>query len=158
MQVFLLTGSNMGDSAGYLREAEEHITSRVGMIVKRSAIYKTEPWGNKDQQYFLNQVVEIQTVLEPEEVLHTILNIELEMGRNRILKWGPRVIDIDLLFYGSLIMQSQRLTIPHPLLHERRFTLLPLSEIAPGFIHPVLNQTIQLLLDTCADTSLVERM
>jgi 2-amino-4-hydroxy-6-hydroxymethyldihydropteridine diphosphokinase len=157
-QLFLLTGSNIGDSAAYLHEASENIASRVGSIVNQSGIYKTEPWGNKNQQDFLNQVLEVQTSLGPEEVLQQILTIELEMGRNRIEKWGPRVIDIDLLFYGNLVMQTQRLTIPHPLLHERRFTLMPLAEIAPEFMHPVLNRTMKKLLEVCQDSGVVEKL
>lgn len=157
MQVFLLTGSNIGDSRSFLQQAKTAIASAVGNIINESGIYKTEPWGNKDQQDFLNQVLEVSTDLEPEVLLQTILNIEHKMGRYRMGKWGPRVIDIDLLFYGDLVMQTQRLTIPHPLLHERKFTLMPISEIAPDFIHPVLHRTMNELLDNCPDTSSVER-
>jgi 2-amino-4-hydroxy-6-hydroxymethyldihydropteridine diphosphokinase len=156
--VYLLTGSNIGNSLGYLQQARSGIVSKVGEVVTASSIYKTEPWGKKDQQDFLNQVLEVKTNLSPQDVLHTILAIELEMGRNRIEKWGPRVIDIDLLFYGNLVLNTQRLTIPHPLLHERRFTLLPLAEIAPTFNHPVFNQPINELLRDCPDTSTVDRL
>lgn len=153
--IYLLSGSNIGDSSHHLDTAISFIRSRVGAITQKSSIYKTEPWGNKEQQDFLNQVLEVHTSLEPEEVLRQLLLIEQEMGRKRMEKWGPRVIDIDILFYEIRVMQTQRLTIPHPLLHERRFTLLPLAEIAPNFIHPVLHKTINELLAQCADSSVV---
>ncbi len=153
--IYLLLGSNIGDSRYHLDTAISFIRSRVGTIVQQSSIYKTEPWGNKEQQDFLNQVLEVHTLLEPEEVLRQLLVIEQEMGRERMEKWGPRVIDIDILFYADSVMQTQRLTIPHPFLHERRFTLLPLDEIAPNFIHPVLHKTINELLSQCADGSVV---
>ncbi|MES2779824.1 MAG: 2-amino-4-hydroxy-6-hydroxymethyldihydropteridine diphosphokinase [Bacteroidota bacterium] len=153
--LFLLLGSNIGDSRNHLETAISNILQRVGTISKQSYIYKTEPWGNKAQQDFLNQVLEVQTVLGPEEVLNQILTIEQEMGRNRFEKWEPRIIDIDILFYGSAIIQTVNLVVPHPLLHERRFTLLPLTEIAPNFMHPVLLKTATELLTECSDTSLV---
>ncbi len=157
-KIYLLTGSNIGNSQAHLQSAIEHIAGAIGVISKRSGVYKTEPWGNKNQQDFLNQVLEVETGLSPQEVLTTILGIELEMGRNRKHKWEPRIIDIDLLFYADYIIYTPDLIVPHPLLQERRFTLLPLAEIAPDFIHPVLDQTIKVLLESCTDTSLVEKM
>lgn len=155
--IYLLLGSNIGDSRHHLDTAISFIRSRVGTLVQQSSIYKTEPWGNKEQQDFLNQVLEVHTLLEPEEVLHQLLMIEQEMGRERMEKWGPRVIDIDILFYENRVIHSQRLTIPHPLLHERRFTLLPLAELAPNLIHPVILKSVKQLLDECLDSSLVLR-
>lgn len=155
---YLLTGSNIGDSQAHLLEALKHIEEQIGEVLAISSVYKTEPWGNKNQQDFLNQVLEVHSSLIPEEVLERILAIEQQMGRNREVKWEPRVIDIDILFAGDLQIQTPELQIPHPLLHERRFTLLPMSEIAPDFVHPVFQQTIAELLLSCKDTSLVEKL
>lgn len=155
--LYLLLGSNIGDSRHHLQAAASFIRSRIGTISEQSSVYKTEPWGNKAQQDFLNQVLEVNTLLEPEEVLHQLLMIEQEMGRERMEKWGPRVIDIDILFYENRVIHSQRLSIPHPLLHERRFTLLPLAELAPNLIHPVILKSVKQLLDECLDSSLVLR-
>jgi 2-amino-4-hydroxy-6-hydroxymethyldihydropteridine diphosphokinase len=156
--VYLLTGSNIGDSFASLQQAKQAIHLKVGEVVSASSIYKTEPWGNKDQQDFLNQVLNVDTSLEPIDVLKTVLQIEQEMGRNRIEKWGPRIIDIDILFYDELIMETNELKIPHPFLHERRFTLMPLNEIAPELVHPLLNLPVSSLLAQCSDHSVVEKM
>ena len=153
--LFLLTGSNIGNSAQHLQQAKQFINERIGIIVKSSSVYKTEPWGNKDQQDFLNQVLLVQTKLLAEDALIQLLQIEKEMGRNRLQKWEPRIIDIDILFYGDRIINTEKLIVPHPLLHERRFTLLPLAEIAAGYMHPVLHKTIEELLQSCNDTSAV---
>lgn len=157
-KVYLLTGSNIGNSQEHLMKVKTFIQDQIGVLVSYSSIYKTEPWGNKNQQDFLNQVLEIETVLTPQDLLVEILSIEKTMGRNRLSKWEPRVIDIDILFYGSLILDTPDLNIPHPLLHERRFTLLPLHEIAPEFIHPLFQLPIFSLLKNCADPGLVEKM
>lgn len=153
--IFLLTGSNIGDSRQHLQAAIAYISERVGSIVQQSGWYQTEPWGNKNQHDFFNQVLEVRTELGAEEVLTRILQIEQEMGRNRMQKWEPRIIDIDILFYGDAIIQTPELAVPHPLLHERRFTLLPLCEIAPAWIHPVLHQSVAELLNVCPDQSAV---
>lgn len=155
---YLLTGSNMGNSAEHLHAARQNIRHKLGIVTNASSMYKTAPWGNTNQQDFLNQVLELQTEVTPENVLETILQIEQEMGRTRLYKWEPRIIDIDILFASDVVMQTPELAIPHPLLHERRFTLVPLCEIAPEFIHPVLHKTIRQLLDACSDDSLVEKM
>lgn len=155
---YLLTGSNMGNSAEHLHAARQNIRHKLGIVTNASSMYKTAPWGNTNQQDFLNQVLELQTEVTPENVLETILQIEQEMGRTRLYKWEPRIIDIDILFASDVVMQTPELAIPHPLLHERRFTLVPLCEIAPEFIHPVLHKTIRQLLDVCNDDSLVEKM
>jgi 2-amino-4-hydroxy-6-hydroxymethyldihydropteridine diphosphokinase len=158
IKYYLLTGSNIGDAAGYLHVARQNINSKIGEVISTSSIYKTAPWGNTNQQDFLNQVLEVQTEMTPEKMLETILRIEQEMGRTRLHKWEPRIIDIDMLFAGDLICKSSGLTIPHPLLHERRFTLEPMNEIATDFVHPVLNKTIAQLLDDCIDQSNVEKL
>jgi 2-amino-4-hydroxy-6-hydroxymethyldihydropteridine diphosphokinase len=108
-----------------------------------------------DQPVFLNQVLEVQTELMPEEVLRIILEIEHELGRIRYERWGARVIDIDMLYFNDLVRDSARLTLPHPRLHERRFTLVPLTEIAPDFLHPLVQKTSRELLDDCTDPGAV---
>jgi 2-amino-4-hydroxy-6-hydroxymethyldihydropteridine diphosphokinase len=156
--VYLLTGSNIGDSYTHLMQARKAIALQAGEVIIASSVYKTEPWGNKDQQDFLNQVLQVNTELEPLDLLRTVLGIEQEMGRDRKEKWGPRIIDIDILFYDNMMLESEELHVPHPYLHERRFTLLPLNEIAPDLIHPVFKRTISILLAQCPDHSVVEKM
>ncbi|WP_266202233.1 2-amino-4-hydroxy-6-hydroxymethyldihydropteridine diphosphokinase [Pontibacter kalidii] len=149
--VYLLLGGNLGDRILYLQQARESIQEQVGPITHSSKVYETAAWGKTDQPNFLNQVLEVQTELMPEEVLKRINQIEQELGRVRHEHWGARVIDIDILFYDSLVQQTQRLTIPHPQLHLRRFTLLPLAELAPELVHPVLGKSIHQLLQECRD-------
>ncbi len=148
--VYLLLGSNMGNRVTYLTYALDELKHHV-LIKACSAIYETEAWGGITQQAFLNQVVEIHTVYSAETLLRTILTIEQQAARNRTEKYGPRTLDIDILFYNDWINQTKALTIPHPLLQERKFTLVPLAEIAPNFVHPTLKQTVQQLLDNCND-------
>jgi len=149
--VFLLLGSNLGDRMQILQSAEILIEERIGKIQSASSVYETAPWGVLDQPAFLNRILIVTTGLVPEEVLHVVLEIEHELGRVRYERWGARVIDIDMLYYQNVIMDSSRLTLPHPRLHERRFTLVPLNEIAPDFIHPVLLKTTSQLLAECSD-------
>lgn len=151
-KLYLLLGGNLGDRTSYLAEACKHIASSVGSITHRSKLYETAAWGNTDQPSFLNQVLAVHTDLAPEQVLQKINAIEKELGRVRLAHWGARVIDIDILFYDQLVLQSQRLSIPHPQLHLRRFTLMPLTEIAPDLKHPVLWKTVKELLEVCPDT------
>ena len=156
-KLYLLLGGNLGNRTLYLQQARETIASQVGTIVQASGIFETAAWGKTDQPSFLNQVLEVETQLGPEQVLQTINLIEHELGRERLEHWGARVIDIDILFYDDLVQQTQRLTIPHPQLHLRRFTLQPLLEVAPDLVHPVLQQTINELLTNCPDTLEVKR-
>ncbi|SFD29603.1 2-amino-4-hydroxy-6-hydroxymethyldihydropteridine diphosphokinase [Spirosoma endophyticum] len=148
---FLLLGANLGDRVQTLRRAVELITERVGAVFRQSGLYETAPWGVADQPSYLNQVVAVETTLEPYVVLGQTQAIEQELGRVRLEKWGARVIDIDILYYDQLILQTDTLTIPHPYLHQRRFTLVPLTEIAPDFVHPVLLKTNLELLAECED-------
>ncbi len=150
-KLYLLLGGNLGDRINYLHKACEKIALQVGTVQNNSKLYETAAWGKTDQPSFLNQVLEVHTLLQPEQVLQTINGIEQELGRERFEHWGSRVIDIDILFYDEVVLQTQRLTIPHPHLHTRRFTLAPLAEIAPDLVHPVLHQTIFELLADCPD-------
>ena len=156
--IYLLTGSNIGDSEANLLSASKSIHQQIGRTIAVSHVYQTEPWGNKDQQVFLNQVLKIETQLDPKQLLKTILEIENQMGRNRKIKWEPRIIDIDILFYDDQIINEEDLQVPHPLLHERRFTLIPLNEIASDFIHPKLHKSIKQLLEICEDNGIVEKL
>ena len=150
-QLFLLLGANLGKRTQTLNRAADLIAARVGPVIRQSGLYETAPWGVADQPAFLNQVLVVETTLEPEMVLTQTQAIEQALGRVRHEKWGARTIDIDLLFYDGLILQTARLTLPHPFLHQRRFTLLPLAEVVRNFRHPVLQKTPGELLEECTD-------
>lgn len=154
--LILLLGANLGDRVDTLRKAVSLIKERIGSVDQQSSLYKTAAWGVMDQPDFLNQVVRIDTDLTPESVLEQTQRIEQELGRVRREKWGARAIDIDILYYGQRIIHTETLTIPHPYLHQRRFTLVPLAEVAPDFIHPILQKTTLELLADCEDTGEVE--
>jgi 2-amino-4-hydroxy-6-hydroxymethyldihydropteridine diphosphokinase len=156
--VFLLLGSNLGDRTQVLAAAREAIARQAGPVVSQSAVYETEPWGITDQPAFLNQVVEISTSFPPEDLLRIILNIEHDLGRVRYERWGARVIDIDILYFDDIVVDSARLTLPHPRIQDRRFVLAPLTEIAPDLLHPVLLKTSSKLLEECTDTSVVSKI
>ena len=144
--VYLSTGSNLGNRENYLLQAEEAIIEFIGHIDARSSIMETAPWGKTEQPNFLNRALRIKTKLPPLFLMETILEIEREMGRNRQEKWGPRIIDLDVLFFDNRIIDEDGLRVPHPHLHERDFVLKPMVEIAPDFIHPVLHKTMAELL------------
>lgn len=156
--IFLLIGSNQGQPLNNLRAASEKIDQDAGKILIRSSIYKTEAWGFSEQPDFYNQVLKIETVHLPEILLEKLLNIEKEMGRFTQQKWGPRIIDIDILFYGDEIWSTASLQIPHPGIPQRKFTLTPLSEIAGNWQHPVSKKTMLDLLEECTDTLRVEKI
>ena len=140
--VYLLLGSNLGNRKEILDKAIKLLSQKVGVVILQSKDYETSPWGVTDQPDFLNLVVSIQTKLKPLQILEITQSIENQLGRIRKEKWGARLIDIDVLFYGNEIIDEPNLKIPHPLLQERDFTLSPLAEIAPDFVHPVLGKTI----------------
>ena len=148
--IYLLLGSNIGDKRQQLVTAIEKI-NKNNRIFKQSSIYKTTAWGNADQSPFYNQVVQINTFLEPAQLLTDLLRIEKEMGRIREGKWRPRIIDIDILYYNDAIIETKQLTIPHPEIQNRRFTLVPLVEISPEFSHPILKKNQKELLHFCMD-------
>lgn len=149
--VYLILGSNLGNKEHYLLEATNYIEQTIGKIVLKSSVYDTLPWGNSDQNNFLNQVICIETPHSAEKILSEILSIEKKLQRIRNHKWEARTIDIDILFFNSEIIDTSILTIPHPLLHERRFVLVPLAEIAPDLAHPILLKPIKQLLIECKD-------
>lgn len=149
--IYLLLGTNLGDRAINLANAI-NLAAEQGVVIKAvSAIYETAAWGIEEQPGFLNQVLEVETTLSAEELLKTILAIELEMGRVRIQKWGERLIDIDILYYHDQVIDSPELTVPHPEIQSRRFTLVPLVELAAEELHPVLQKTQAELLAVCPD-------
>lgn len=136
MRVFIGLGSNLGDRAYYLREAIKALEGPTTKIKAKSRIYETEPWGGIEQPQYWNQVIEVDTTLEPLDLLHVCQEIELRLGRERKVHWGPRTIDIDLLIYDNRVSESEELRLPHPYLEERAFVIAPLREIAPKLILP----------------------
>jgi 2-amino-4-hydroxy-6-hydroxymethyldihydropteridine diphosphokinase len=157
-QVFLLLGTNEGDRLANLNAAKHEIKKSVGLIVEESAIYQTAAWGKTDQPDFHNQVIRLQTTLAPQVLLVQLQEIEKKLGRVRREKWGARIIDIDILFFGKTVLNTPDLLIPHPAIALRRFTLIPLVEIAPHFVHPVLKKTNLVLLEECEDVLEVEKV
>ncbi|NCD69830.1 2-amino-4-hydroxy-6-hydroxymethyldihydropteridine diphosphokinase [Mucilaginibacter agri] len=158
IKVFLLLGSNLGDRQLFLKQAINGIKN-IADVVKVSSIYETEAWGKEGEPDYLNQVVIVKTDMLPRAMLKKILDLELSLGRQRNEKWGSRTIDIDILFYGEMeINDDPDLTVPHPRLHERRFTLEPLAELAPDFVHPLLKKTILQLKSELTDSLIVKKL
>lgn len=147
----LLLGGNLGDRLANLAQANQAISQQLGEIKTYSHIYETAPWGVADQPTFLNQAIELLTELNPYELLYGINQIEDQLGRERHERWQARIIDIDILYYEMEIIDSQRLTVPHPHLHNRKFALAPLVDIAPNFVHPLLEKTNATLYKLCND-------
>ena len=140
--IYLALGTNLGDRPANLRAA---IKALPPSIVHRqsSSVYETPPWGVEDQPAFLNMAIKCETILEPEALLNHLKQLEVQLGRLQSFRWGPRLIDLDILFYDELILNTGQLMIPHPRLHERAFVLVPLAEIAPDLIHPVLKKSVK---------------
>jgi 2-amino-4-hydroxy-6-hydroxymethyldihydropteridine diphosphokinase len=149
---YILTGSNEGNRYDHLKKALSFIEATGSELLNVSTIYETAAWGPIRQTAFLNQVLVISTSLNPETLMLKLLDIEQQMGRIREQKMGPRIIDIDILFYDNIVYQTDDLIIPHPLLHERRFVLFPLCQINADLFHPVLLKTVKTLLKECKDT------
>ncbi len=145
--VYLVLGSNVGNRADNIQDAIEELKNRGLTILKKSSLYNTAPWGYIEQSDFLNMALKCSTNLCPYSLLKEIKDIEKKMGRKETIRYGPRIIDIDIIFYNNLILKSEQLTIPHPIMHKREFVLKPLCEIAPDFIHPELKLSVKQLLD-----------
>lgn len=155
---YLLLGTNLGDKKANLSKARGFITILIGYIINASSIYETAAWGKTDQPSFLNQVVQVSSDLSAFQVLEKITEIEIHLGRERIEKWGERIIDIDILYYDDKVISNENLQIPHPGIPNRKFTLIPLVEISANFIHPILKVTNQQLLDRCQDELKVKKL
>ena|SRR5664279_2276057 len=156
--IYLGIGTNLGNREENLGQAVTRIEEYIGPVLKSSSIYETSPWGFESNEEFLNMVVKVETKLIPSGLLGRLLMIESLLGRVRGEKhYSSRLIDIDILLYGDLIVEEESLTIPHPLLHERKFVMVPLCEIAPDIIHPVFGKTLGELLEECKDDSEVKK-
>ena len=155
--VYLLLGSNMGDSEQMLVLATKMIEKNIGKLTTSSSIYRTEAWGKEDQPDFLNQIIIVSSSLSSSSVLKEIFAIEKEMGRVRTTKNAARVIDIDILYFNNEIIQTETLTVPHPQLQNRKFVLVPLVEISPNFQHPVIKKSSSELFQFCSDKLNVQK-
>ncbi|MEY4308113.1 MAG: 2-amino-4-hydroxy-6-hydroxymethyldihydropteridine diphosphokinase [Bacteroidota bacterium] len=156
-QLFLSLGGNLGNTREIFEGAYPLIEKKIGKISVYSSIYQTEAWGPIQQDDFLNQVILVSTMLKPEACLTELLEIEREFGRERKERWGPRTLDLDILYYGDVIIAESDLSIPHPRIAERKFILTPLAEIAPFFEDPVSRKSMVTLLADCTDNSQVNR-
>lgn len=152
-------GSNLGNSLENCRKAIDIISRTKGIELQTvSSFYRTEPVGIENQNYFINAVAEIRTVLGARDLLQALQNIENEMGRERGIKGGPRIIDLDIIFYGQIVISEHNLIVPHPEMHKRRFVLEPLGEIASYFIHPSFGVSVRGLKDRLSDNKIVEKV
>ena len=153
--VYIALGTNLGDRLANLRAAIDSMPPEIHVLVE-SHVYETPPWGYEDQPAFLNMALKAETDLEPELLLNFLKLLEVELGREQSFHWGPRLIDLDILFYDDLVLDSPPLVIPHPRLQERAFVLVPLADVAPDLIHPVLDQSVRELLAQ-VNTEWIER-
>jgi 2-amino-4-hydroxy-6-hydroxymethyldihydropteridine diphosphokinase len=155
---YLITGGNIGNREEQLAYAARLIEERCGSIIDRSSLYETAAWGKTDQAPFLNQALVVETTLNARDLLHEILYIENLMGRDRIEKYGPRIIDIDIIFFNHQKIREDGLVVPHPQMAHRRFVLEPLNEVIPAYIHPVFYKTVNELLIECDDSLPVKKI
>ncbi|MBD3181449.1 2-amino-4-hydroxy-6-hydroxymethyldihydropteridine diphosphokinase [Candidatus Poribacteria bacterium] len=151
-------GSNLGDRSVNIQNALKLLDQFQHIKVETvSSMYETEPVGYECQSWFINSAAEIKTSLPPVELLRTLKHIELQMGREKTVRWGPRIIDLDILLYDQLYLNTSELVIPHPRMHQRAFVLVPLSEIAPSVVHPLINKAVSCLLRNLEDKKLIHR-
>ena len=155
---YILTGGNLGNRSQNLQRAAEAIEQACGTITLASSLYETEAWGLKEQDPFLNQALELHTPMSALELMDNLLSIEQALGRVRDVRYGPRIIDIDILFFNHDIIHQPGLTVPHPQVHLRRFALAALCEIAPGYNHPQFHKSVEQLLTECPDTLQVHKL
>ena len=146
--VYLALGSNLGDRLSNLKEAISSLSPQMD-VKARSHIYETPPWGYENQSPFYNQVLKVRTYLKPEQLLKHLKRLEVALGRKASFQNGPRLIDMDILFYDDLVMNTPLITLPHPRLHERGFVLLPLMDIAPDLIHSIRQKSVQEMIASC---------
>lgn len=158
-QVFLSIGGNLGNKRANFDKVYTHIQNELGCIVLRSSVYETPPWGFDSEDSFWNQVLCIETLLNPSEILEKIKKIDAAFGRKRISEgYSSREMDVDILYFEDKIIETENLTIPHPLLHKRLFVVVPLAEIAPDLVHPVLKLTSVEMLNNCEDKSEIKKV
>jgi 2-amino-4-hydroxy-6-hydroxymethyldihydropteridine diphosphokinase len=144
-------GGNMGDRMAFIKNSQTYISEKIGHIISESKVYESEAWGVENQNSFLNKILVVESELSSSEVLKQCLEIEKTLGRERFEKWTERKIDIDILYFSNEIINSNLLIVPHPEIQNRRFVLVPLCEISPSFVHPILEQTNSDLLEKCPD-------
>ena len=152
---YLMIGGNLGDRLANLNNAKIEIELHCGKILSSSAIYETAAWGFTEQPPFFNQALQVETTLSATELMQQLLSIELSLGRERLLPLGPRSIDLDIIYFNNEIIQTDVVTIPHPRMEQRNFVIIPLNEIAPNYLHPILNLPTSTLLKQCKDESYV---
>ncbi len=154
----LSLGTNVGDRMSHLRTAKRRISEEIGELDGQSSVYETAAWGNENQASFYNQLVQGYTNLTAIKLMDVLLNIESGMGRERLMKWSPRTIDLDIIFFDSEIIEEDHLRVPHPMFHLRRFTLVPLVELMPEFVDPRSGKNMQTLLNELKDELEVKRL
>ena len=156
--VYIGIGSNLEKKRDNCLKAVSLISQlKENKLISRSSFYTAQPWGKSDQDWFLNSVIKIKTSLLPPDLLSTLQEIEKKVGRKKTVKWGPRMIDLDILFFNEEVIETPDLIIPHPFLHQRKFVLMPLNEISPDLVHPVLKKSIRELLEGIQDENIVEK-
>lgn len=159
--VFILVGSNVGERESLMNQAIERMNGICGRVVAKSPVYESEPWGFESENWFLNQVVKMETQFGPDELMKRLLAIELELGRDRVTPhegYVSRPMDLDILYFGNQVIETEYVTAPHPRLHLRRFTLMPLCDLCPEMVHPRLKTTNAELLQMCQDNGVVKKM
>ena len=155
---YLLLGSNLGDREARLAQARQDLAATAGHLIAASALYETAAWGLEDQPAFLNQVLALETELDAPTLLAACLAAEQQQGRERLVRWAARTLDVDILLFGEEIIATPTLAVPHPALPARRFALVPLAELVPQLVHPQLHRTIAELLAACPDPLLVHKL